>query len=115
MKKITSAISIQQPYVELILLGKKKHELRKVRTNKQERVYLYASKTPSENKGAWKKVGMKPEELDTCKIVGSVQIVECLEKNAAGWYRYVLSDPRRLSRPKIAKNHPNPVFWKPKF
>ncbi|MDA8409599.1 MAG: hypothetical protein M0001_04305 [Treponema sp.] len=42
-RAITRAISIRQPYVELILQGAKTEEYRSMPTNIRERVYLYAS------------------------------------------------------------------------
>lgn len=45
--KITRAISIRQPFVELILRGLKKREYRSKPTNIRERVYLYASLKPA--------------------------------------------------------------------
>ncbi|MBI4768802.1 MAG: ASCH domain-containing protein [Deltaproteobacteria bacterium] len=44
---IARAISIRQPWVELILLGKKKAEYRSRPTKIRERVYIYASRTAS--------------------------------------------------------------------
>ena len=40
---IERAISIRQPYAELILRGKKKNEFRSRPTNIRERVYIYAA------------------------------------------------------------------------
>jgi hypothetical protein len=40
------ALSIRQPFAELIMTGKKKHEYRNIPTNIRERVYVYASNTP---------------------------------------------------------------------
>jgi hypothetical protein len=43
---ITRALSVRQPYIELILSGRKTIEYRSRRTNVRERVYLYASTFP---------------------------------------------------------------------
>jgi len=48
IKMITHAISIRQPYVELILRGIKKAEYRSRPTNVRGRVYLYASVSPAD-------------------------------------------------------------------
>lgn len=49
-QKITRAISIRQPYVEMILRGVKKVEYRSQVTHIRERVYLYASLKPGNEK-----------------------------------------------------------------
>jgi hypothetical protein len=50
------ALSIRQPHAEQILRGKKKIEYRNMPTNKRERVYIYASKTPADH-DAWDEIG----------------------------------------------------------
>lgn len=49
MTPIIGAISIRQPYVELILQGKKLKEFRSRRTHIRDRVYLYVSMTPDDD------------------------------------------------------------------
>lgn len=46
MPEVVRAISIRQPFDELILRGKKKIEYRSISTNIRERVFLYASRKP---------------------------------------------------------------------
>ena len=75
MKKM-SALSLQQPNAEQILRGKKKIEYRSRPTNKRERVYIYASKTPHTLR-SWKEIRMKPGDLPTGVIVGTVEVVGC--------------------------------------
>lgn len=48
--KPTRAISVRQPYVEMILRGIKKSEYRSQLTHIRERVYLYASLKPGDEK-----------------------------------------------------------------
>lgn len=112
--KITRAISIRQPFVELILRGIKKYEYRSQPTNIRERVYLYASLTPSANTAAWKKIKKEASQLPTGYVVGSVEIVGC-SGNLRDGYRYRLQNPKRLRTFKRPLNHPSPVFWIPKF
>ena len=54
MNKPVRAISIRQPYVELIFRGEKKAEYRSIPTNIRERVYIYASLRPADESAAWK-------------------------------------------------------------
>ena len=112
---ITRAISIRQPYVELILLGKKKAEYRSIPTRIRERVYLYASKSPADSPKAWDRVKKLPGDLPTGVILGSVEIVDCRPDEEGQGFAYVLSKPIRFRSPRRAKNAPQPVFWRPQF
>jgi ASCH domain len=114
MNTITRAISIRQPYVELILQGKKLKEFRSRRTHYRGRVYLYASITPKDDPSSWRRSGKASGSLPTGKIVGSVEIVDC-RQTADGGYEYVLADPRRLRSHLVPLNQPQPSFWIPQF
>jgi hypothetical protein len=109
------AISIRQPYVELILRRKKTREYRSRPTNIRERVYLYAGLRPAEWPAAWRKVRKHPGELPTGVILGSVEIVDCRWDARMGCFAYVLSAPKRLARPKKPIGQPTPCFWRPRF
>ena len=111
MGKITRAISIKQPYVELILRGKKNFEYRSRPTNIRERVFLYASLKPAEDDEAWRQARASPGSLPTGCFVGSVDIAECEPCE----YAYKLLRPERLRRSRKVKNQPLPRFWKPRF
>jgi hypothetical protein len=114
--EIVRAISIRQPWVEMILLGKKTAEYRSRPTNIRERVYLYASLTPAEGSArAWRSLGKQPGELPSGAIVGTVKIVDCRWDNRRECYAYVLRDPKRIAKPIYAKNQPQPAFWRPQF
>ncbi|MFZ1806225.1 MAG: ASCH domain-containing protein [Cyclobacteriaceae bacterium] len=91
--KITRAISIRQPFVELIFQGKKKYEYRSTLTNIRERVYIYASLTPSAHEASWKKVKKLLGELVTGVIVGSVESVDCKWDAKVESYAYNLRGP----------------------
>ena len=110
---IKRAISIRQPYVEQIFRRTKRFEFRSVPTNIRERVWIYASLKPADHPSAWRQVKKRPGELPAGAIVGSVEIVGCNERSDC--FAYKLSAPKRLSRPKRARNQPQPVFWIPRF
>ncbi len=114
---IVRAISVRQPYVEQILLGKKKFEFRSRPTRHRERVYLYASATPADDQMAWNELRMTPGALPTKCILGSVEIVACLNRDDVPdeEYAYVLRNPERLTNPLFPLNQPLPAFWRPKF
>ncbi len=113
--RIKRAISIRQPWVELILRGDKKHEFRPRPTNIRERVYLYASLRPSDRPSAWRKVGKEKGTLPVRVIVGTVEIAGCSYRAASDKYAYALRNPKRLRSPLRPKNQPQPGFWRPKF
>src|SRR6478672_9386820 len=115
MEQLTRAISIRQPWVELILNGEKQAEYRSRPTRIRGRVYVYASLTPADSTSAWKKTGKQPGELPTGQIVGTVEIADCRWDASRDCYAYILEAPQRLSKSLFAKNQPQPVFWRPEF
>jgi len=96
--EIVRALSVRQPYAELILRGKKRQEYRSRRTNVRERVWLYASLTDADDTRAWRQVGTPKGGLVKGKIIGSVVIAGCKERDIDD-FAWVLSDPRRLDVP----------------
>ena len=110
------AISIRQPYVELILQGKKTEEYRSMPTNIRERVYLYASRRPAEDEEeGWGEAGFEVGELPTGLIVGTVEIVDCHWDDELDCFAYSLERPLRLEGFLKAINQPQPRFWLPRF
>jgi hypothetical protein len=114
-RTITHAISVRQPYVELILQGKKKFEFRSQPTNIRGRVYIYASKKLGGDENDWHQVRSEPDLLPTGVIVGSLQIVGCKWNATEDCFAYELAKPLRLKRHLKAVNQPLPRFWIPKF
>lgn len=102
------ALSLKQPFAELIVSGKKTVEIRKWNTTFRGEFLVHASKTPD------KKAMEKHEytELTTGAIVGKVRLVEVKQyenksdfecdanKHFAtsdyGKYAFVLDDPQRV-------------------
>jgi len=115
MAEVTRAISIRQPWAELIMQGVKQREYRSRATNIRERVYVYASLTPADDPAGWRKVGHERGKLPTGVIVGSVEIVGCRSDGTVDEFAYELANPKRLRKPIAPKNHPQPGFWRPKL
>jgi hypothetical protein len=113
MATIERAISIRQPYVEQILLGKKKYEYRSTLTHIRERVYLYASKKSVRDDAEWRRAGSEPGKLPTGVIVGSVAIADCNWSEKDKCFRYRLESPVRLRKHLVPHGHPQPKFFKP--
>ncbi len=115
MPRILRAISIRQPWVELILRGKKRIEYRSIPTNIRGPVYLYASQKPVDWPEAWEDAGAAPGELPTGVILGSVEIVDCKYDRRNDEYHYILRNPKRFKKPLRFRNQPQPVFWRPRL
>ncbi len=101
---------MRQPYLELILSGRKTIEYRTRATHVRERVYLYASRIP----GPWSAfadAGLKWEELQTGLLLGSVEITGCEWGNDS--YEWQLARPQRLGKPLKPTQRPQPSFFFP--
>jgi hypothetical protein len=127
------ALSIRQPYAELILRGIKTAELRSRSTSiVGERFYIYACKAKAKRPPIWshdlrlgtppawmielaEQVGMiSPGELaslPTGVIVGSA-VIEKVSK-ADSMYRWHLADARRAAKLRKPRGHPQPVWFEP--
>jgi hypothetical protein len=107
----TRALSIRQPYAELILRGIKKIEYRSRPTRIiGERFYIYASrKWAGINARATNDV--REGEAPTGVIVGTAIVSRCEREN--GHYCWHLADVKRLERPRRPKCQPQPVWFRP--
>lgn len=72
------ALSLKQPWAELIVSGRKTLEIRKWRTNFRGEFLIHASKVP--NSKAMERLGFK--NLPTGCIVGKAKIVDVKEYNS---------------------------------
>lgn len=110
MRTITRALSVRQPYIELILAGRKTIEYRSRRTNVRERVYLYASTFagPAE---AFAAADLIWEELPRGMILGSVEIIGCELGDEC--FEWQLARPERLVAPLKPTRRPQPLFFFP--
>jgi hypothetical protein len=106
------AISIRQPYVEEILLGKKQFEFRSRATKIRGRVFLYASNTLGDISNC-KKFKINPETLTYGMIVGSIEIEDCVYFEEDKMYGYKLINPIRYNLPIKPDSHPQPLFFFP--
>ena len=109
--KALSALSVRQPFADLILRGVKKFEYRTILTHKRERVYIYASKAPVAHSESWAELNLEPGDLPTGVLVGTVEIVGCFGE--PGDYRWKLARPKRLKKAIKPKRIPQPVFFTP--
>jgi hypothetical protein len=111
MSEPKRALSIKQPYAEMILRGVKTVEYRSQITHIRERVYIYASKTPGE-KEFFEKLKVAPGDLPVGVLVGTVEITGCTRKQEKE-YQWHLANPERLPEPIKPENRPQPVWFHP--
>lgn len=107
------ALSIRQPFAEMILRGTKKIEYRGRPTNVRGVLYLYASKKPVEDDALWRTLKSEPGSLPTGVLVGTVEIVGCREGDDE--FEWLLANPVRFARPRTFEGHPQPSFWRPRL
>ncbi|MCI0365023.1 MAG: ASCH domain-containing protein [Phycisphaerales bacterium] len=113
------ALSIRQPYAELILRGVKTIEYRSRPTRLiSQRFYIYASKkwagvngTNGDDADALTLPSPRGRGLPTGVIVGTAVISEC-RRNHTG-YEWHLSNVKRLPKPRKPKRMPQPVWFRP--
>ena len=100
------ALSIRQPWAELILRGEKTVEFRSQATSVRGRVYLYASLAKPEPGDA-----QIEGELPRGVIVGTVEVVNC--EGGDGEFAWSLANPERLAEPLPSQSQPQPVWFFP--
>lgn len=104
------ALSLKQPFAELILQGRKKIELRKWNTNFRGEFLIHASKVPDMN--AMKKFGFS--DLPCGFIIGKAELIDVkqykneqehqkdsnlhLASSEWGNYGFILANPQRIEK-----------------
>ena len=121
---ITRALSVRQPWAELILRGGKTAEYRTRATRViGEPFYLYAAKSPGPA-GAFAAHGLARGDLPTGLLVGVAVLIGCRQvvgdpgAEAAlgatpGCWAWDLADVRRLAVPMSPQRHPQPTWFRP--
>lgn len=105
------ALSLRQPWLELVLQGRKTVEVRSCVTKYRGTLLLHASKTI--DMSACTHYGLKPQTLVVGCILGSVDLVDCVPFTCESWeslrpshlnlrdfkpglVAWILDNPRRL-------------------
>ena len=107
---VVRALSVRQPYAELIMRGDKTIEYRSRPTKISGRVYVYAAKKLGKVED-FERVGLQPGELPTGVLVGTVEVVGCTGEQGA--YEWHLANPERLPELLKPKEHPQPAWFYP--
>jgi len=95
------AISIQQPYAELILRGLKDVENRSWATKHRGRLLIHAA--GNVDRQVMERQGFAVEDLPRGALVGVVDLRDCTTRRGSNWHLsgqqgWYLADPRRFSR-----------------
>jgi predicted transcriptional regulator len=117
------ALSLKQPFAELILQGRKTIELRKWNTKFRGEFLIHASKSPASE--FMNKFGFEENSLPTGAILGKAKLVDVkhydneeefkkdkdkhLASSDWGQYGFILKDVKRFDKPIQAKGSLN--FW----
>jgi len=129
INKTLPALGVRQPWVELILQGRKTIEVRVVPTNVRGPIYLYASRKPGEGEIVERAAGahgLDVAPLPRGVLVGTVELVDCRKctpddidaacvpadvlRNSYGW---ILANPRRLETPVKPRFLPYGIWFYP--
>ena len=86
------ALSVRQPYVELILRGEKMCEYRSRPTSIRGTILLYAPKTADVKNDAYEPLG--GDDLTRGLVVGSVEVLDCQWSVEDDCYVYRLGNPK---------------------
>jgi predicted RNA-binding protein with PUA-like domain len=125
----TRALSLRQPWAELVLRGEKTIEARSLRTNIRERVHIYASLGDVDTEDQTRvrrEYGLDIESLPRGVLVGTVVVVGCRlltvrDSRAAAFhvsadtelFAWLLESPQRAERLVKPTRHPQPVWFTP--
>lgn len=123
------ALSVRQPWAELILLGHKTIEVRSKATHLKERVYIYAGQSRIDTEEETRiaaQYGINVDGLPRGVLVGTVEIVGCrhLAKSdseaacfgidgGSGLYAWALVRPMRSEVLEKPRRQPQPMFFNP--
>jgi hypothetical protein len=123
------ALSIRQPWAELIILGHKTIEVRSRRIKIRGPIYIYAGLNridADEEARIAAQFGIDVDALPRGVLVGTVEIAGCrpLEKTdsksacfaidkTSRRYAWRLERPKRAENPRTPTRHPQPIFFYP--
>ena len=108
-------LSVRQPYAWSIVEGIKDVENRSWATKIRGRIFIHAGKNNTgvdDGLDDLRRMGVRtlPKEQDMTfgAIIGSVEIVDCVEKNGSKWFEkgsigFVLEKPKKLKAPVTMK------------
>src|SRR5262245_1073483 len=105
------ALSVRQPFAELIVTGRKKREFRGTPTNRRGLVSVYSCKAFG-RAGDYEEYGFDTDDLQHGMVIGTVEIADC-QKIGNGRYAWLLENPTKLRTPVPIRARPQPTFFYP--
>ena len=84
-------ITLKQPWATLVVTGRKKYEFRSWKTNYRGKILIHAGKAI--DKEAMKRLKDFHLDFPTSKILGEVEIVDCIKLDADIHKRILEEDP----------------------
>jgi len=113
--KSLRALSVRQPWAEMIMLGDKTIECRNYPTDVRGVVYIYASATrydATHENEMQAEFDLDLDALPRGVIVGTVEVYNC-QQGSDGGYEWLLRNPSRLANPLKPKRKPEPAWFFP--
>ncbi len=105
------ALSVRQPFAELIMRGVKTVEYRSRPTRVRGRIYIYASlgRYPRADEAEWaQEFGLDDiDGLPRGVLVGTAELFDCQGEE------WLLRAPERLAKPVRPERRANPVWFRP--
>ena len=110
--KFIKALSIRQPWAELIIMGVKDVENRSWATEHRGSLIIHAARTLDVSKEELKEYaeqyGFDPDNLVYGALIGIVEVVDCTMMVSSDWhykgqYGWYLKNPKRLEVPVLMK------------
>ncbi len=108
------ALSIRQPWAELIMRGQKTIEYRTRVTHIRGQVHIYASlgRYHPDDEAEWAdEFGVDVAQLPRGVVVGTVELIDCVPDDDG--FRWCLSNPTRACELRKPDRHPQPVWFNP--
>jgi len=98
------AITVKQPYAELIIAGAKTVENRSWQIKHRGLLAIHAGR----DRRVLRSLGLKPHRFVLGAVIGLVELVDIVEDHTSPWatderYHWVLVNPRRLLEPVVLR------------
>jgi ASCH domain len=109
------ALSIRQPFAELVMRGAKRIEFRSRRTHVRGRILIYATLrrlAPPDEARIARRYRLDTDALPHGVIVGSVELHRCTADPRGDGWRWHLRCPVRAKRLRKPKGRPQPVWFR---
>lgn len=106
------ALSVKQPYAELIISGLKSVEYRTINTNIRGRILIYASKSRVQRE-VFDQFEISPTDCLFGMVIGSVEIVDVEFDFETSKYLWKLQKAKKLECPYKPDQRPQPVWFYP--